>query len=179
MSDYNQTQRQRNAEYREAYKEWVSKLSPKRRRELAEQGLLEADVGNFDTGKPVDISDLPLPSDTGVESPQDESDRIWETLRRLLGELLSTPNAQLSLECLALVSGVGFLGDSMTAIAKRHGVTRAAVSKRCIQLTEQLDLLPSRAMKSLTARQAYRTAQKHHHEHRERFDHGRSTRPRD
>ena len=106
-------------------------------------------------------------------------DRVWEVLRRLLGELLSTPNAQLSLECLALVSGVGFMGDSMTAIAKRHGVTRAAVSKRCIQLTEQLDMLPSRAMRSLTARATYRTAQTKHYELRERFDHRQRDRPRD
>ncbi len=106
-------------------------------------------------------------------------DRVWEVLRRLLGELLSTPNAQLSLECLALVSGVGFMGDSMTAIAKRHGVTRAAVSKRCIQLTEQLDMLPSRAMRSLTARATYRTAQTKHYELRERFDHRLRDRSRD
>jgi hypothetical protein len=105
-------------------------------------------------------------------------DRVWEVLRRLLGELLSTPNAQLSLECLALVSGVGFMGDSMTAIAKRHGVTRAAVSKRCIQLTEQLDMLPSRAMRSLTARATYRTAQTKHYELRERFDHRQRNCPR-
>ena len=63
------------------------------------------------------------------------------------------------------------MGDSMTAIAKRHGVTRAAVSKRYIQLTEQLDMLPSRAMRSLTARATYRTAQTKHYELRERFDH--------
>ena len=47
----------------------------------------------------------------------------------------------------------------MSAIAERHKVTRAAVSKRCVELTERLDLLPSRAMRSLTARKAYRDAQ--------------------
>jgi hypothetical protein len=46
----------------------------------------------------------------------------------------------------------------MTEIAKRHGITRAAVSKRCVELTELLDLPPSRAMRSLTARMAYRSA---------------------
>jgi len=114
-----------------------------------------------------------------MNAPAPDYDRVWEVLRRLLGELLSTPNAQLSLECLALVSGVGFMGDSMTTIAKRHGVTRAAVSKRCIQLTEQLDMLPSRAMRSLTARATYRTAQTKHYELRERFDHRQRDRPRD
>ena len=36
----------------------------------------------------------------------------------------------------------------VTDIAKRHGVTRAAVSKRCVELTRALNLKPSRAMRS-------------------------------
>ena len=46
----------------------------------------------------------------------------------------------------------------MTDIAKRHGISRAAVSKRCVELTELLNLRPSRAMRSLTARNTYRSA---------------------
>ena len=38
----------------------------------------------------------------------------------------------------------------MTEIAKRHDVTRAAVSKRCVELTQALNLKPSRAMRSRT-----------------------------
>ncbi len=52
-----------------------------------------------------------------------------------------------------------YSGNSMSAIVGRHKVTRAAVSKRCVELTERLDLLPNRAMRSLTARKAYRDAQ--------------------
>ena len=57
-----------------------------------------------------------------------------------------------------LVSGLIYSGDSMTDIAQRHGITRAAVSKRCVELTELLNLRPSRAMRSLTARKSYRSA---------------------
>ena len=46
----------------------------------------------------------------------------------------------------------------MSAIARRHGVTRAAVSKRCVEMTEKLGVLPSRAMRTLTARDAYARA---------------------
>ena len=188
----------RNADYSRAYADWVAKLGPRERRKLRKQGLLTAEPDRYETGKPCDVSELPLVGDDDVAIDCDceadatdpalsmvnptqaapDYDRVWEVLRRLLGELLSTPNAQLSLECLALVSGVGFMGDSMTAIAKRHGVTRAAVSKRCIQLTEQLDMLPSRAMRSLTARATYRTAQTKHYELRERFDHRQRDRSR-
>lgn len=87
------------------------------------------------------------------------SDILWDVVRRLIGELLDTPNRSLTAECLAAVSGMSYTGDSLSAIARRHGVTRAAVSKRCIELTRKLQLLPSRTMRSLTARDSYRHAQ--------------------
>jgi len=87
------------------------------------------------------------------------SDVLWDVIRRLVGELLDTPNRSLTAECLAAVSGMSYTGDSLSAIARRHGVTRAAVSKRCIELTRKLQLLPSRTMRSLTARHSYRHAQ--------------------
>ena len=71
-------------------------------------------------------------------------------------------NARLSLDCLALVTGLAYDGDSMTEIAKRHDVTLAAVSKRCVELTQSLNLKPSRAMRSLLARQSYRKARMNH-----------------
>src|SRR2546429_9389458 len=92
-----------------------------------------------------DAADSPLASElpkpiveqepvNGSRAPID-AEEVWDILRRLIGELLAERSARLSLECLALVSGLSFLGDSMTAIARRHGVTRAAVSKRCVELT--------------------------------------------
>ena len=67
-------------------------------------------------------------------------------------------NARLTAECIALVSGLNYSGSSMTHIAGKHGITRAAVSKRCVELTELLGIRPSRAMRSLTARKRYRDA---------------------
>lgn len=179
MSEYSDTQSVRNSEYKSAYAEWVASLSPKKRRQLEEQGLLSPQVDPFHLGKPNDVSELPIAALEESEEvvQQGESDRVWDALRHLVADLLSRPNPQLSLECLAVVTGLCFMGDSMTAIAKRHGVTRAAVSKRCVQITQQLDLLPSRAMRSLTARKAYRKAQRRHYEHREHFDNRRRPRP--
>jgi hypothetical protein len=88
------------------------------------------------------------------------SEKLWDVMRHLVGELLDTPNRSLTAECLAAVSGMSYTGDSITEIARRHRVTRAAVSKRCVELTRKLKLLPSRTMRSLTARQAYRHAQR-------------------
>ena len=89
-----------------------------------------------------------------------DAEDVWDVVRRLIGELLVQKNAKLALECLALASGLAFLGDSMTEIARRHGLTRAAVSKRCVELAQKIGLQPSRAMRSLTARAAYAQARK-------------------
>ena len=74
-------------------------------------------------------------------------------------------NARLSLECLALVTGLTYDGDSMTRIATKYGVTRAAVSKRCVELTQALNLNPSRAMRSRKARTSYRSSRTSHLRH--------------
>lgn len=83
-----------------------------------------------------------------------------KALRRVVGDLMVHKNARLSLEVLALVSGVCYEGMSQTAISERHNVTRAAVSKRCVELTQKLQLPPSRAMKSEGSRGVYSEAQK-------------------
>lgn len=93
-----------------------------------------------------------------IESPVDAS-----ALSRVVGRLISTANAQLSIEVLALVSGICYQGVSQTSIAANHGVTRAAVSKRCVELADDLGLPPSRSMKSENARRAYSKAQHHHY----------------
>ena len=87
-----------------------------------------------------------------------DGEHLHDVLRRLVGELIGQDNSSLSVHCLALVTGLTYEGNSMTAIAEQHGVTRAAVSKRCVELTQALNLKPSRAMRSLLARKSYRTA---------------------
>jgi hypothetical protein len=98
----------------------------------------------------------------GEGNRKSQNELVWAALRRVLGEVLGEvlchDNARLTAECIALVSGLAYTGSSMTEIAEKHGITRAAVSKRCVELTELLDLSPSRAMRSLTARQRYRAA---------------------
>jgi hypothetical protein len=74
----------------------------------------------------------------------------------LIGELIVDRNPALAVECLALTTGIAYEGNSMIAIAKRHGLTRAAVSKRCVELAERLGVKNLRPMKSESARQIYR-----------------------
>jgi DNA-directed RNA polymerase specialized sigma24 family protein len=186
---YDDQKKRRDREYTDAYREWVARLSPRKRRELAAQGLLEPVVDRLDSMKGEDVSDLPIAAPENPANPDDQGstntgtavrdeEAVFDALRRIIGELLSEANARLSLECLALVTGVAFDGSSMSDIARRHGITRAAVSKRCIALCEQLHLGKSRAMRSLTARANCKAIQIKTHESRERFNHRGRTRPR-
>ena len=168
--EYARRQAQRDAEYEREYRAWVESLSPEERRKLEEQGLAEPCVQRHGNGSARgDAADSPLmrqgddpallPEPEPERDPQAfDSETVWAALRRVLGEVLCHDNARLTAECIALASGLSYTGSSMSKIAKRHGVSRAAVSKRCVELTELLDLPPSRAMRSLTARKSYRSA---------------------
>ncbi len=179
---YDDTKRSRDRDYTTKYRDWVATLPPDERRALAAQGLLEPVVDAMRLGKGEDIADMPLAApaygpnrDDSVPAHADmaagDGEAAWDALRRVIGELICEDNARLSLECLALVTGVAFDGSSMSTIAKRHGLTRAAVSKRCVALTDQLHLGRSRAMRSLTARTNYQTAQNQTNESSECFNH--------
>jgi DNA-directed RNA polymerase specialized sigma24 family protein len=169
--DYAKRQKARDAEYEKAYRDWIESLPADERRELEAQGLAKPCLMQHGTGSATgDAADSPLMKEGDDPAllppePERESDSnpcdtesVWAALRRVLGEVLSHDNARLTAECIALVSGLSYTGCSMTEIASRHGITRAAVSKRCVELTELLDLPPSRAMRSLTARLRYREA---------------------
>jgi hypothetical protein len=161
MNSYENTQRDRDQDYRRAYNEWLESLSQVELDQLADLGLDRPSLPGSGSGAPGgDMAESPLaqcgPAEIEAEEPED--DRFHDLIRRLVGELLSQENARLSLECLALVTGLAYCGDSMTSIASRHGITRAAVSKRCVEFSLALNLKPSRAMRSLKARESYRAA---------------------
>lgn len=170
--DYTARQSAKDAEYERTYREWVRSLPAAERRKLRESGLAEPCVQKHGNGGASgDAADSPIMSEgcdpmlapepepePDAPRPAPDAEMVWDALRRVLGEVLSHDNARLTVECVALVSGLNYSGSSMSEIAKRHGITRAAVSKRCVELTELLDLRPSRAMRSLTARRSYRSA---------------------
>ena len=172
-SSYHSRQRDMDDDYRREYQQWISSLPPEERRKVKEMGLDKAYLPSGSGGATKDAAessrarceDAPIAEDEpgaacaagAAQAPLDveqlaRDDAPHEIMRRLIGEMLMQSNASLSLECLALVTGLAYRGDSMTEIAERHGVTRAAVSKRCVELTIALNLKPSRAMRPLSAR---------------------------
>ena len=153
--DYAERQRDRDREYAEAW----AKLSAKERRQLAKAGIEGPDLPVYRTGKrdseefiehqaaPVEIRDEATHSDSGHS--------LIDVARRVIAELISQDNIQLTTDCLAVATGIIYDGNSMTEIARRHGISRAAVSKRCVEISNALDLPPTRAMRQLTARSVY------------------------
>ena len=169
--DYSQRQSSKDAEYERAYKAWVDSMSADELKELERQGLAAPMVARHGNGAPDhDMADSPLASHTPdiaalvdrepAEMMQPMMRDATDVLRHLVADLLSEGNTRLTLECLAVALGLSaYNGESMTDIGKRHGISRAAVSKRCVDITERLNLQPSRAMRSTRARRIYQKAQ--------------------
>lgn len=170
--DYARKQSAKDAEYERQYREWIESLPAEERKQFEDAGVGEPCVQRHGNGAPDrDLADSALASHTPdiaalVDHEDDEEAEsksigsATEILRHLVADLISEGNTRLTIECLAVALGLRvYGGDSMTSIAKRHGITRAAVSKRCVDITERLKLRPSRAMRSETARQIYRHSQ--------------------
>jgi hypothetical protein len=109
--------------------------------------------------------------ENGARVPVGEADRFFDeeedqedeaaslvVVRRLVGFMLADTHPALGAECMALVTGIGYQGCSMADIARRHHVTRAAVSKRCVELCEAFGIPPVRAMRSEINRRHCREA---------------------
>jgi len=168
--DYEDRQRERDREYADAW----AKLSPRERRQLAKMGITGPDLPVYHTGKHDQDTLLDRCGSPVVATVDDEDVHRPETdfgmatvARRIVGELLAQDNIRLTAECLAVVTGVAYGGSSMTEIARKCHVTRAAVSKRCVEISEAMAIPPARAMRKLTARAVYERRAKHCHNRKE------------
>ncbi|MBN8457377.1 MAG: hypothetical protein J0M04_06000 [Verrucomicrobia bacterium] len=174
--DYASRQSARDAEYERDYGAWVKSMTAEERRKAEKLGVLKPCVQRHGSGAPDhDIADSPTASHTpdiaalvdhepDEAAPANDMGTATRILRHLVADIVAEDNTRLTIECLAIALGLRvYAGDSMTEIANRHGITRAAVSKRCVDITNRLNLQPSRAMRSKRARQTYRKAQLKRH----------------
>jgi hypothetical protein len=165
LENYHQRQAEADQEYEREYIAWTASMTPQEREQLAALGLDSPEIPKRSAGIGVSrdaaeqsaaqtLDEIAAPdADEGIT----EADlRTCEVIQKLIGELIVDRNPALAVECLALTTGIAYEGNSMIAIAKRHGLTRAAVSKRCVELAERLGVKNLRPMKSESARQIYR-----------------------
>lgn len=154
--DYAETQRTRDRQYAKAWEQ----LTPEQRQQLRDAGIEGPELPSYDTHKRDDDELMARTvtadtDETSAEEPQGQVGCSLAALRRVFGEIASQENIPLSLDCFSIATGIGYSGESMAQIAKIHGVTRAAVSKRCVEITNALRLKPTRAMRRLTTRETY------------------------
>jgi predicted transcriptional regulator len=80
-----------------------------------------------------------------------------EAAIRLLQALTNSQTRQTAMKAECYLAVINRKPESQTEIAKKYGVTRAAVSKVIVSIKDDLDLPTARHMKSDTARESYRT----------------------
>lgn len=164
-------QAKKDIEYQQYYEKWTSGMDASELQNLKDRGVDKPKIGYSAKGAPkADLADSSKasyePDIAGLVDGDDEEDSdgstvpdVLEVVRHLIAILMSDPNTRLTVECLALVLALrAYDGASMTEIAKCHGITPAAVSKRCVKLTEEFALTPPRAMRSILARENHRQA---------------------
>ena len=157
-TDYKIRQTSLELEYTAAYREWVESLPDDERQQLAALGLDRPSAPGYSSGVGIsgDAADNAIAEE--IVAPAEEESaadlRTAEAVGKLIAELL-TNDSTLAVECLALATGVCYSGASENSIAKKYGVTRAAVSKRCIELCERIGVKNRRALKSEIAREIY------------------------
>ena len=173
--DYAKKQSRRDAQYEREYETWVRSMTPDERRHAESLGVLKPCIQRHGNGAADhDMADSPLASHepdmaalVDHESAEPDTQSMvsaTDILRRLVADIVYEDNTRLTIDCLSIALGLRvYEGDSMTKVAKRHGITRAAVSKRCVDITERLKLPPSRAMRSEQARTIYRRSQLKRH----------------
>jgi hypothetical protein len=94
---------------------------------------------------------VPVTDGREVSEVLEEESPREAAIRQLALTVLEDDNPVLSLDCLVSMIGILRSHDSAAAIAARHGVTRAEVSKRCLTLSERLGI-PYRFGRSQTTR---------------------------
>lgn len=174
--DYSRRQSAKDAQYERDYRAWVDSMTPEERAKLGSQGLDKPMVARHGNGSAAgDSADSPLmriggdpalvaPSSDAKEAPALPRHDVADVLRHFVADLIAEGNTRLTVECLAVALGLSaYNGESMTDIANRHGISRAAVSKRCVDIVTRLNLPPSRAMRSARARKIYQKAQLKRH----------------
>ena len=165
-ADYKVRQSREEIEYAKSYREWVESLPPQERRQLASLNLDKPSAPGWSSGPALgtDAAELAIAEEIVAPDPDPDADHDWrvaadlrtaEVIAKLVCELLAN-DPTLGVECLALSTGVGYEGASEISIARKYGVSRAAVSKRCIELSERLGVKNRRALKSEEAREIYR-----------------------
>jgi hypothetical protein len=152
-----------DAAYVQAYRVWISSLPPEEHAALAARDLDEPDAKRS-TGKVDDqgvlavtavpeSDELPGATDVQVQIRMATADALSSFCARVR----SHTNPLLAFDTLCFASGLMELeGLSQSALARRHGVTKAWFSQQVIGWLDLFDLPPPRGCRNVRARASCR-----------------------
>lgn len=88
-----------------------------------------------------------------------EAQIVWETVCKFAAEMRKHENPAMTLDCFCFAAGLYIIdGKTQTQLAKEHGVKRATISKRVVQISKEFNFPPVNGMKSKAARESYSRA---------------------
>jgi len=160
-----ENQRQRDNAYVQAYEAWLSTLTPEELAALAARDLDTPDArrktGKIDDHRVLSVAAAPE-SDDRLPAPDVQAEIRMATadaLSSFCARVRSQANPLLAFDTLCFASGLMELeGLSQSALARRHGVTKAWFSQQVIAWLDLFDLPPPRGCRSMRARVACRRA---------------------
>lgn len=153
MNSYAQTQSARDRDHEAQYDKWVESQPLEKRRELKRLGLGEV-PRDFKTFRGRDASDREDLADEPVFSPHQDTPTA-SALRVFVAEMHASKNKALTCECFSVATSLLYEGDSESEIARRHKISRAAVSKIIKGFQAMLGLAPTGPMRRLTVCKKY------------------------
>lgn len=166
--EYGRKQGAMDESYRAEYRKWYAGLTPEQRVELKDRGLDKPSVDRKAVGRGLEGVDLDrlgaLDVLEGFEPVVESSrsdDVMHEALRIVRVALadIFNPAVGRTVEYEVDIVGIslGMPGlDSMTAVGKKHGVTKAAISKAAHKFCDDLGLPASSYMRSEANREVHR-----------------------
>lgn len=181
--DYNRRAQAHHKEYTAEWKKWWDALSPEGREEAIALGLSEplqdsSRVSGHAPGEDRDAAESPLArTDFNFKSveastgPTPTNGNPWLngdvalTMQRVVGMLISSDNAKVSVIALAFAMNLDALNGlgSIREAAKKMGLSAEAISKKKREWEKELDIPPNAFAKSAAAKRALSIAQQTKH----------------
>lgn len=119
----------------------------------------------FEDGHPVPIEqfdyeqfDVPVFDLRENEVKAEAKKLLRQILSHFVQNVMDAPKPKLWLECFAFAAQMTDISE--VDIARKHGVTKAAISKTVVQIAERYDLPPARGMRSVESRKTFSETQK-------------------
>src|SRR5260221_479624 len=121
----------------------------------AQDSLREA-IDRLELGTIEQASEILMETIGKIDAPVIYAHQAARALIYVIDSIVGSHRRSMEAECMAASVGIMFHGNTLDEIASRHGVTRAAVSKRVKEIQDELSIACSSINKRSLSRNKYR-----------------------